>query len=62
MGRQFESLSLSGSIILIFSFFTFLGVIMMFCRIPEGSDVFRTFSTALATFVTGKKLSDIEKW
>lgn len=60
MGRRFEMLSLSGSIILIFSFFTLMGIIMMFCKIPEGSDVFRTFSTALATFVTGKKISDIE--
>lgn len=61
MGRRFEMISLSGSIILIFSFFTLMGIIMMFCKVPEGSDVFRTFSTALATFVTGKKISDIEK-
>lgn len=61
MGKKFETLSLSGSIILIFSFFTLMGIIMMFCKVPEGSDVFRTFSTALATFVTGKKLSDLEQ-
>jgi len=61
MGKKLENLSLSGSIILIFSFFTLMGIIMMFCKIPEGSDVFRTFSTALATFVTGKKLGEIEQ-
>lgn len=61
MEKRFDIISLSGSIILIFSFFTLMGIIMMFCKIPEGSDVFRTFSTALATFVTGKKISDIEK-
>ena len=61
MGRRLETLSLSGSIIFIFSFFTLLGIIMMFCKVPEGNDVFRTLSTALATFVTGKKISDIEK-
>lgn len=61
MGRKLQNISLSGSIILIFSIFTFLGIVMMFCKIPEGSDVFRTFSTALATFVTGKKLNELEE-
>lgn len=61
MGRKLEALSLSGSIICIFSVFVLLGIIMMFLRIPEGSEVFKFFSTALTTFATGRKLSELEK-
>jgi hypothetical protein len=55
IARFFDSLSLSGAIILLFFTLTVVGIA------KNDEKIWQQFGTALTTFVSGKKLADIEK-
>ncbi len=59
--REFlDSFSLSGGIIFLFSFFICVGIMMQWRGVPGGDEIWKTFTTALTTFVSGKKIAESE--
>ena len=56
----FDAFSLSGAIIFIFTMFIGVGLLMSANGNPLGQKVWETFTTALTTFVSAKKVSQYE--
>jgi len=62
MMREFiDSFSLSGGIIIVLSIFTMTGLVMVGFHHPEGADIWKMFATALTTFISARKISDVEE-
>jgi len=59
--RFFEAFSLSGAIIAMFFIMIVIGVSMDARGIKSGEKVWETFTTALTTFVTGKRIGRDEQ-